>query len=187
VRTTLLSIMSFSLSLYLVFKFRGFCPYTPIIGTPHGKREEFSAIFFVAYVTETFSSFCPFGLPKESPMNYNGGMRLREFQSLAELNSEHLIGKDSRPYRSGLYEAVATYKANIGCEYPTGCTETLWRSNPVLLDLDHTAPANKSGAVSDLVQKATRANFQETILGVWQEINKCRVLCAAHHRLVTFR
>ena len=112
-------------------------------------------------------------------------MRLEQFQSLVKLNSEHLIGKDSRPYRSGLYRAVETYKASLGCEYPTGCNETLWRQYPVLLDLDHIQPSEKLAAVSDLIQRATRKNLETLTLEVWLEIAKCRVLCTAHHRLVT--
>ncbi len=67
-------------------------------------------------------------------------------------------------------EAVAVYKSEKGC-----CICGL--DEPVALDLHHINPEEKSDSIADLLAKGA------TLERIFNEIEKCVVICANHHRM----
>lgn len=85
------------------------------------------------------------------------------------MQRQSLINKKTRERNRRLY---AEYRASKGCSYP-GCNI----HSPDMLDLDH--QRDKVGDISRMIQSSLSWKT------IQQEIDKCVVLCANHHRKKT--
>lgn len=70
-------------------------------------------------------------------------------------------------------ELLNAYKLSKGCE------ECGYKEHPYALDFDHIDPSTKHFNIG-------RSRAKVSIDKIWEEVAKCRVLCANCHRIKTF-
>lgn len=108
----------------------------------------------------------------------------RHKDRLRELRRASYVRRPARtatiPSRSVARQYIAAAKIAIGhCQWPDGCVWSVTVDNVHVFDFDHREPSKKSFALSKPHSK--------TIDQIQQEIDKCDLLCANHHRLRTQR
>ena len=60
-----------------------------------------------------------------------------------------------------------------------GCADCGWRGHPAALDFDHINPEDKSFHIAQSIAG-------RSVKGIFEEVRKCRVLCANCHRIHTY-
>lgn len=60
-----------------------------------------------------------------------------------------------------------------------GCADCGWRGHPAALDFDHINPEDKAFHIAQSIAG-------RSVKGIFEEVRKCRVLCANCHRIHTY-